>query len=841
MGRPRLRTWRWAWAVGVALVALGSTAPTARAASSAQALEVPPDYTPFERRTPPRFFPDALDQLVADALVHATLGDLPALEADYAALAAQERGRGRPEAGSPLADQVLDLLLANIVERDRVLQAQEAALALSPDPSRRAALRQRIERDLRRRADASLLEGRLQRVGGFANRLLGSGNLLAFLSPMPLEVPIRSLLSAAMHLDDLVGMDPRERRALVLYEEFLRRYPDSKDAPAVTERVKGLRARRAAALRDREIAAGEAAQEAGRPAEAEFHFRQALVHDPDSKAARRGLGAAQAARQGTDAAARHAMAAGAGEPAFADPGEAADYESLLRALAAGQAGATFDAASAFAARHPASPLADAAKDAAALALERQGRGEEARTLLEEIAASGRGPERARAEALLRDPEINRLLALRGAKSQHTRETIQYILLGRGGGRDQLAFALTPLLLHGTAAILPVAPFLLVMRGMALFEVVTGNPISQQPIIEAAQRVLREGPGNEAAVREAAGALGRAYEREGAYEMALYYYALAGEADEARTGDLRRKAAKALLGLAERARGIRQKGRYLAALARRYPETEEAKEAIRGLRELMHPRYGGIRITRKFLQENPDLAGPEGLGLTASLVEGGGDVALADEGVTLLPGGSLLINYRTPQGPRYKVYPLGEGEALRALTALREVSYRRAAEAEGSAKPPTLPAPEFLTARFPSEESPGSAGGGSARSDIELVRGAGPAGGYPAFDLEFLTAGERREREKEKGGHPGGTRPGGPRIQADLFAGSPSAQGVFPALGTEVALGASGRGAFAGTRLPLPVFRDSLPLEFLVEGGTGRFGLVPQLALPDAEEGLEPYK
>lgn len=837
MARPRRRTWRWGRAVGVALLAIGTTPLAAQAASSAHTLEALPDYTPFERQTPPRFFPDALDQLVADALVHATLGDLAALEADHAALAAQERGRGGPEAGSPLADQVLDLLLANIVERDRGLEAQEAALALSPDPTRRAALRQRLQRDLRRRADASLLEGRLQRMGGFANRLLGSANLLAFLSPMPLEAPIQSLLSAAMHLDDLVGMDPRERRALVLYEEFLRRYPDSKDAPAVAERVEGLRARRAAALRDREIAAAEAAQEAGRPAEAEFHFRQALVSDPDSKAARRGLAAAEAARQGAEAAARHAMAAGAGEPAFPDPGEAADYESLLRALAAGEGGATFDAASAFAARHPASPLADAAKDAAALALERQGRGPEARALLEEIAASGRGPEPARAEALLRDPEINRLLALRGAKSQHTRETIQYVLLGRGGGREQFAFALTPLLLHGTAAIPPLAPFLLVMRGMALFEVVTGNPISQKPIIEAAQRVLREGPSDEAAVREAARALGRAYEREGAYEMALYYYALAGEADEARTGDLRGKAAKALRGLAERARGIREKGTYLAALARRYPETEEAKEALRGLRELMHPRYGGIRITRKFLQENPDLAGPEGLGLKASLVEGGGDVALADEGVTLLPGGSLLVNYRTPQGPRHKVYPLDEAGALRALAALREVSYRRAAEAEGSGRPSTLPAPGLLAARLPREESPGSVGGGSARSDIELVRGTGPAGGHPAFDLEFLTAGEQREREKGKAGHPAD----GPRIQADLFAGSPSAQGVLPALGTEVALGASGRGAFGGTRLPLPVFRDSLPLEFLVEGGAGRFGLVPQLGLPDAGEGLEPYK
>ena len=90
---------------------------------------------------------------------------------------------------------------------------------------------------------------------------------------------------------------------------------------------------------------------------------------------------------------------------------------------------------------------------------------------------------------------------------------------------------------------------------------------------------------------------------------------------------------------------------LRRVAGSFHDTEAGREAAELARkELMQATTQRIRISRGFLLENPEVAGPEGLALRPELLDGdNGNGELHPEGVVLAGGRVLEFHYVGPSG------------------------------------------------------------------------------------------------------------------------------------------------------------------------------------------------
>ena len=89
----------------------------------------------------------------------------------------------------------------------------------------------------------------------------------------------------------------------------------------------------------------------------------------------------------------------------------------------------------------------------------------------------------------------------------------------------------------------------------------------------------------------------------------------------------------------------------------------------------------IGLSRGFLLENPDLAGPRGLGLQPELLDGHSENSeLHPEGITLVGSRYVRVAYLAPGGddeepPVHVIEPLGREHLARVVSLLEERSYR----------------------------------------------------------------------------------------------------------------------------------------------------------------------
>jgi hypothetical protein len=88
----------------------------------------------------------------------------------------------------------------------------------------------------------------------------------------------------------------------------------------------------------------------------------------------------------------------------------------------------------------------------------------------------------------------------------------------------------------------------------------------------------------------------------------------------------------------------------------------------------------IRISRGFLEENPEVAGPQGLGLRPELLDDDpANAELHPEGVALLGGRVIEVSYLAPSGdeddePTRRREALGSEHLARVVSQLEEASY-----------------------------------------------------------------------------------------------------------------------------------------------------------------------
>jgi hypothetical protein len=362
-----------------------------------------------------------------------------------------------------------------------------------------------------------------------------------------------------------------------------------------------------------------------------------------------------------------------------DAGDAGAAE-LSRALLDPHGDVEGRAQALLAAEGPRGPLADEALFAQGIAAGE--RGEESRSweLFGRVSAGDpeeRGMAR-HASRLIESPDTNPYAAFQQARMAHVGEQAGFVMLGplAQGARERNLPRALEWMLEGPAVVSTLGgiPARLVQTAFV-------GPPSRAPAIHASRYLLRYPEGEHAA--DVRGWLVEHWSGAGD-PMRAYTVAREGGFDAGRLSELEREAASKKL---EIARGQSRRDLRLAMLsevAERHPETEAGREAAElAHQEVEEATAQSIRISRGFLRENPEVAGPAGLGLRPELLDDRrANGELHPDGVRLVGGRVLEFSLVAPGGdegdpPETLVRQVSEERLARLVSLLEETALRNA--------------------------------------------------------------------------------------------------------------------------------------------------------------------
>jgi hypothetical protein len=792
------------------------------------------DYDPFElpAAAKPRFFPDEVDRRARELLVDALIGR-DGVVADHLEFFKSADVRLQKDRGhvTGLSEHAQDILNNTIRDRERYLAAQKQASRNASTPERKKYLEAIVNQDDMIQSEQLMRQSSTNFWGGMFNRMLGSVDLVGVASGNYIGAAAETTVSQLYALMDR-DMSVEERRALARHLDHLKRFPDDPRNEAIRKQAEALDKKKKNALTRKQIDKAKEALSKGDPEKAAFFIEMASFIDPQSKAfddIRQQ--AAQALGNFDDERKKSLMAAP--EPR-ANEDQQADVKRLLEALTLRDSNYLQRVAIDVEKKHQGQPLADAARDAEAVALEMKGWREAAKKALEQLAESSSNPEtKKRAAALLQSPEYNRLTPFQQARSERQLQSAKYVLLGEDVLRKNLLFAAGAMAAAGPAAAATLGMANALMVTNNFYQVMTKNPVSAQPVIDAGVAYVRSHPDSENA-RDVYKVLAEAYEERGMLAKAISYHELAGSPKE-KIDALKEKSARAWLNAANTSneRGLREY--YLTRVVDQNPDSPSAAEAVKKLAQLAKDENQGLRLSKKFLLEHPELFGPRGLGLKPSLFDGNpGNMEIADRGVNLLGDNELLVYYQTAWGVRSQSYRLAQPIADRFFMALREKNqqvamadvHQRAKDSVGGIR--NLP-PSIVNA-----ERERRAANLEERQDttFTLVREAGaPSGNYQkVLDVELLTDNERDPDRKYQL----------PPIQGSISASRFSMTGALPTglWGSQLAVGGDNRSPFAGVQLPIPLIEGFIPVDFMIQGRPGGISVYPRIH-GSADKGKDP--
>ncbi len=790
-----------------------------------------PDYDPFDRSTPtPLYFPDEVDKRARELLIDALTNRKEALDEHLKFFRAQDARMQKDGAATGLAERALDLVNNTIQDRERYLAAQKEALKNAATPERRRYLEAIINRDDLSQSEQLMRQSSTNFWGGLVNRLLASVDLVGVASGNYIGAAAETAVSQLYALMER-DMPVEERRALARDLDHLKRFPDDPRNAAVLKEVESLENKKKAALVRKQIDKAREAIEKNDFERALFHADLASFLDPASKDAERVRAEAEKPLRRIEEARKKSLQAAA-EPKR-DAGEQQDIKLLLQALSLRDSNQIQRVAIDVEKRHRGTRLADAARDAEAVALEMKGWHEAARKAVEQIAKSSPHPEtKERMAALLQSREYDLLTPFQDARAERTLKTVKYVLLGDDFLRKNLLFAAGAFAAAGPAGAATLGMANALMLTNNIYRVYMDNPVSAQPVIDAGVAYVRSHP-NEENAAEIYRVLGDLFEERGMIDKALSYHEMAGSPPE-KIAALKEKSANALLGAAHKTSERASKEYYLTSLIDRYPGTPAAAEAMKKLAELGKEENQGLRMSKQFLLENPELYGPRGLGLKATLFDGDPrNMEIADRGINLLHDNEVLVYYQTPWGVRSQTYFLNKSVTERFFVALREKNQQvaladvnqRAKDSIGGIRnlPPAIVRGDRERRRAMSEDG--------EDTTFTLIREAGASGAYPkVLDFHLLSENERDPSSKYKL----------PPIQGSISANRFSMTGALPAglWGNQLNIGGDSRSPYAGVQLPIPLLEGFIPVDFLIQGRPGGVSLYPRIRT-SADSGADP--
>ena len=793
-----------------------------------------PDYDPFDKSTTgaPQFFPDAVDKRTRELLIDALTNQQESLK-DHLKFLKEQDSQLQKEynASTGLTERALDLTNNTIQDRQRYLAAQEQALKNASTPERKKYLQSIINNDDLNQADDLMRQSSTNQWGGIVNRMLSSVDLAGVASGNYIGAAAETVISQLYALADR-DMAIEERRALARHLDHLKRFPNDPRNAEILRQVEGIEGKKKSVLIKKQLARGDEALGKGELERALFYYETASFIDPESKSTEKALQKATKLYQEQQEIRNKGLASGK-EGSFSSDQEQ-DVEQLLNALSLRDPALIERQSIDVGKKHHGKPLGDAALDTEAVALELRGQHEAAKRMIDQLARSSKNPDlQRRAAALLGSPEYNLLGSFQDARNDRNIESVKYVLLGEDLLKKNLIYAAGAMAAAGPAGGVTLGAINAMMLGNNLVKVISNNPISAQPVIDAGVAYIRNHPKSENA-SEVYSVLADAYAERGMFDKAVNFHQLAGAPPEQITA-LKEKAASAMLNAATKSKGRGTQQYYLTTIIDEYPESPAAAEATKKLAALVKSNNQGLRMSKQFLAENPELYGPNGLGLKPSLFDGNpSNMELAERGVNLLNDNEILIHYQTRWGLRSQSYPLSKPTTERFFTTLRQKNHevaladidQRAQGTVGGIK--NMPTPILQGVRGKSTEKPED----DQDSIFSFIRQAdGTAASFPrVLDHELLSENELNPGSKYML----------PPIQGSISASRFSLTGALPTglWGNQVAIGNDPKSPYAGVQLPIPLLQGFIPVDFMVQGRPGGFSVYPKIQTR-ADKGADP--
>ena len=793
-----------------------------------------PDYDPFDKSTTgaPQFFPDAVDKRTRELLIDALTNQQESLK-DHLQFLKEQDSQLQKEynTSTGLTERALDLTNNTIQDRQRYLAAQEQALKNAATPERKKYLQSIINNDDLNQADDLMRQSSTNQWGGIVNRMLSSVDLAGVASGNYIGAAAETVISQLYALADR-DMAIEERRALARHLDHLKRFPNDPRNAEILRQVEGIEGKKKSVLIKKQLARGDEALGKGELERALFYYETASFIDPESKSAERALQKATKLYQEQQEIRNKGLASGK-EGSFSSDQEQ-DVEQLLNALSLRDPALIERQSIDVGKKHHGKPLGDAALDTEAVALELRGQHEAAKRIIDQLARSSNNPDlQRRAAALLGSPEYNLLGSFKDARNDRNIESVKYVLLGEDLLKKNLIYAAGAMAAAGPAGGATLGAINAMMLGNNLVKVISNNPISAQPVIDAGVAYIRNHPTSENA-SEVYTVLADAYAERGMFDKAVSFHQLAGAPPE-KIATLKEKAATAMLNAATKSKGRGTQQYYLTTIIDEYPESPAAAEATKKLAALVKSNNQGLRMSKQFLVENPELYGPNGLGLKPSLFDGNpSNMELAERGVNLLNDNEILIHYQTRWGIRSQSYPLSTPTTERFFTTLRQKNHevaladidQRAKGTVGGIK--NMPTPILQGVRGKSTEKPED----DQDSIFSFIRQAdGTAASFPrVLDHELLSENELNPGSKYML----------PPIQGSISASRFSMTGALPTglWGNQIAIGNDPKSPYAGVQLPIPLLQGFIPVDFMVQGRPGGFSVYPKIQTR-ADKGADP--
>ena len=494
-----------------------------------------PDYDPFDKSTTgaPQFFPDAVDKRTRELLIDALTNQQESLK-DHLQFLKEQDSQLQKEynTSTGLTERALDLTNNTIQDRQRYLAAQEQALKNASTPERKKYLQSIINNDDLNQADDLMRQSSTNQWGGIVNRMLSSVDLAGVASGNYIGAAAETVISQLYALADR-DMAIEERRALARHLDHLKRFPNDPRNAEILRQVEGIEGKKKSVLVKKQLARGDEALGKGELERALFYYETASFIDPESKSAEKALQKATKLYQEQQEIRNKGLASGK-EGSFSSDQEQ-DVEQLLNALSLRDPALIERQSIDVGKKHHGKPLGDAALDTEAVALELRGQHEAAKRIIDQLARSSKNPDlQRRAAALLGSPEYNLLGSFQDARNDRNIESVKYVLLGEDLLKKNLIYAAGAMAAAGPAGGVTLGAINAMMLGNNLVKVISNNPISAQPVIDAGVAYIRNHPKSENA-SEVYTVLADAYAERGMFDKAVNFHQLAGAPPETNRG------------------------------------------------------------------------------------------------------------------------------------------------------------------------------------------------------------------------------------------------------------------------------------------------------------------
>jgi hypothetical protein len=293
----------------------------------------------------------------------------------------------------------------------------------------------------------------------------------------------------------------------------------------IQKRVASLDKQKVGALVKKQLARAKEASNKGDFDKALFFAELASFLEPESPDTQKALQQARQLLQEQEQRRQRSLAAAQETARPAEQDE--DVNRLLQALSLRDAHQTERLAVDLEKKYRGTPLGDAALDAEAVAMEMKGWHEESKKAVQQVARSAAAPEaKKRATALLESPEYNLLASFRDAQTDRQVQSVKYVLLGEDLLKKNILYAAGAMAAAGPAGAATLGTINAILMGNNLVQVLTNNPISAQPVIDAGVAYVRSHP-NSGNATEVYKVLADAYEERGVFDKAISYHELAG--------------------------------------------------------------------------------------------------------------------------------------------------------------------------------------------------------------------------------------------------------------------------------------------------------------------------